>query len=108
MVNLDRLFHALSDPTRRAVVERLIAGPLPVSTLAEPFPMALPSFLKHLGVLESAELVVSDKKGRVRHCRISDGGLVPVEAWLADQRAIWEGRSDRLAAFVTRQKEDGE
>lgn len=106
MANLDRLFHALSDPTRRAVVERLRHGPAPVTTLAEPFAMALPSFLKHLTVLEAAGLIATDKQGRTRHCRLADGALVPVSAWMADQRALWEGRTERLAAFVEKKDHD--
>lgn len=100
MANLDRIFHALADPTRRAVVERLTAGPQSVGALSEPFAMALPSFLKHLRVLEAAGLIVTDKQGRVRRCRIADSALLPVEGWLADQRALWEGRATRLAEFV--------
>lgn len=100
MANLDRIFHALSDPTRRAVVERLREGPATVSELAQPFGMALPSFLKHLTVLERAGLTASDKPGRTRRCRLADDALVPVSAWMADQRALWEGRTERLAAFV--------
>lgn len=106
MANLDRIFHALADPTRRAVIERLRGGPLTVSDLAAPFGMALPSFLKHLRVLETAGLIDTDKAGRVRHCRLADGALLPVEGWLADQRALWEGRSDRLEAFVTRKESE--
>lgn len=100
MANLDRIFHALSDPTRRAVVERLREGPATVTELAQPFDMALPSFLKHLTVLERAGLTESDKPGRSRRCRLADDALVPVSAWMADQRALWEGRTERLAAFV--------
>ena len=100
MANLDRMFHALSDPTRRAVVERLRHGDAPVSTLAQPFDMALPSFLKHLTVLERAGLIETDKQGRTRHCRLADDALLPLSAWMADQRALWEGRTERLAAFV--------
>lgn len=98
--NLDRIFHALSDPTRRAVVERLRDGSATVTELSQPFDMALPSFLKHLTVLERAGLVESGKLGRTRHCQLSEGALAPVSAWMADQRALWEGRTDRLAAFV--------
>lgn len=100
MANLDRIFHALSDPTRRAVVERLRQGSATVSELAQPFDMAMPSFLKHLTVLESAGLLESSKQGRTRLCRAADGALLPVSAWMADQRALWQGRTDRLADFV--------
>ncbi len=105
MANLDRIFHALSDPTRRAVVERLRTGSATVSELAQPFDMTLPSFLKHLGVLERAGLIASDKSGRTRRCRLTDGALLPLSDWMADQRALWEGRTDRLAAFVETGKE---
>lgn len=100
MANLDRIFHALADPTRRAVVERLRDGSATVSELAEPFGMALPSFMKHLTVLERAGLTQSDKSGRTRRCRLIDDALLPVSDWMADQRALWEGRTERLAAFV--------
>ena len=102
MANLDRLFQALSDPTRRAVVERLREGPMPVSDLARPFDMALPSFLKHLAVLERAGIVASDKAGRVRRCHLVADALMPVQGWLDDQRRLWEGRIDRLEALVTK------
>lgn len=101
MANLDRLFHALSDPTRRAVIEQLIAtGPQPVSILASSFPMALPSFLKHLRALEAAGVITSEKRGRVRLCRLRSEALLPMQDWLADHRSLWEGRADRLADFV--------
>lgn len=100
MANLDRIFHALSDPTRRAVVEQLRNGSASVSELARPFDMALPSFIKHLAVLERAGLTQSDKSGRTRYCRLTDDALLPVSDWLADQKALWEGRTERLAAFV--------
>lgn len=100
MANLDRIFHALSDPTRRAVVEQLRHGSATVSELARPFDMALPSFIKHLAVLERAGLTQSDKPGRTRYCRLTDDALLPVSDWLADQTALWEGRTERLAAFV--------
>ena len=105
MANLDRMFQALSDPTRRAVVERLRHGPAPVSALAQPFEMALPSFMKHLTVLERAGLIETDKQGRTRQCRLTDGALMPLTAWMADQRALWEGRTERLAAFVENKDE---
>lgn len=106
MANLDRLFHALSDPTRRAVIERLQHGPAPVTALAEPFAMALPSFLKHLTVLERSGLIATDKQGRIRHVRLAEGALVPISAWMADQQALWEGRTGRLAAFVEKKDHD--
>ncbi|MCB1390330.1 MAG: winged helix-turn-helix transcriptional regulator [Rhodobacteraceae bacterium] len=98
---LDSAFHALADPTRRAVINRLTQSPAPVKQLAEPFEMGLPAFLKHLRVLEEAGLIATEKRGRVRTCRLSPGRLSAAEAWLAAQRADWEARTDRLAAYVT-------
>ena len=95
--DLDPLFQALSDPTRRAVVERLVEGPAPVTELAAPHRMALPSFLKHLMVLERGGLVATQKVGRQRIVRLRVEALEPVETWLSRQRRIWEGRLDRLA-----------
>jgi DNA-binding transcriptional ArsR family regulator len=96
-VALNGLFHALSDPTRRAIVTRLGRGPATVSDLAAPFPIALPSLLKHLTVLERSGLLRSRKHGRVRTCELAPRALAPAERWLADQRAVWEARSDRMA-----------
>ncbi len=97
---LDTAFFALADPTRRAVIARLIQGPASVKELAQPFEMGLPSFLKHLKVLEASGLIGSEKAGRVRTCRIVPMRLAVAEDWLSRQRAVWEGRTDRLAAFV--------
>jgi DNA-binding transcriptional ArsR family regulator len=98
--NLDRMFHALADPTRRAVVEQLSRGPASVSELARPLAMSLPSVLQHLQVLEESGLIRSEKVGRVRTCRIEPAGLTAAEAWIARQRAVWEGRLDRLDAYL--------
>jgi DNA-binding transcriptional ArsR family regulator len=100
---LDTAFHALADPTRRAVIARLIEGPASIKELAKPFDMGLPSFLKHVKVLEASGLVGSDKVGRVRTCHLIPTRLTIAEDWLSEQRAIWEGRTDRLAAFVENQ-----
>jgi len=100
---LDSVFHALADPTRRAVVSRLIGGAAPVKRLAEPFAMGLPAFLKHLTVLENSGLIRSEKQGRVRTCYLNEERLAAAEDWLSEQRAIWQGRTDRLAAFVESQ-----
>lgn len=97
---LSDVFYALADPTRRAIVGTLGRGPASVSTLAAPFPMALPSFMKHIQVLERSGLVRSTKVGRVRVCEIVPARLSDAEHWLAEQRAIWEARSDRMARFV--------
>mgnify|MGYP001164675635 FL=1 len=98
---LSGILHALADPTRRAVVGRLAAGPAAVSDLARPFSMALPSFMKHIRLLEESGLIRTRKAGRVRTCAIDPAPLAALEGWLAAQKAIWEGRADRLEAFVT-------
>ncbi len=97
---LDRVFRALADPTRRAVLRRLAAGTAAVSTLAAPFDMALPSFLQHLDVLETSGLVRSEKKGRVRTYRIAPGPLRAAESWMSQQRDLWERRLDQLDRYV--------
>jgi DNA-binding transcriptional ArsR family regulator len=101
LAELDDLFIALADPTRRAVIGRLGAGPASVSELARPFPIALPSFLKHVRTLESSGLIRTEKSGRVRTCTLVRGRLVLVDDWLAEQRDIWEARTDRLEDLVT-------
>ncbi|MEQ8226803.1 MAG: metalloregulator ArsR/SmtB family transcription factor [Rhodospirillales bacterium] len=98
---LDHLFTALGDPTRRAVLSRLALGEATVSELAEPHRMALPSFMGHLRKLEQAGLVISKKKGRIRHCRLQPEALAPVRSWLEEQRDLWEGRLDRFDDYVT-------
>jgi DNA-binding transcriptional ArsR family regulator len=98
---LNGIFQALADPTRRAVLGRLGRGPASVSELAKPFDMALPSFMKHIHVLEGSGWIRTRKQGRVRTCAIENKPLAAVEAWLSAQRALWEGRTDRLEQFVT-------
>lgn len=100
---LDTAFHALADPTRRAVVSRLLQGPAPVKELAAPFAMGLPAFMKHLRVLERGGLIRSEKAGRVRTCRVNAARLAEAESWLAEQRALWQARTDRLADYVETQ-----
>ena len=102
---LDHVFRALADPTRRAVLERLGRGPAPVSELAEPFDMALPSFMQHLGVLEECGLVRSRKSGRVRTCQLVPQPLKRAERWMTGQRAVWERRLDQLDDYLTELKE---
>ncbi|MCU0877998.1 MAG: metalloregulator ArsR/SmtB family transcription factor [Pirellulaceae bacterium] len=97
-VHLDTVFHALANPTRRAVVERLSRGPATTSELAKPFDMALPSFMQHLQVLEDSGLVLSEKRGRVRIVRIQPTNLERVAEWLAQLLSIWDERPDRLDA----------
>ena len=103
---LDRVFQALADPTRRAVLERLRRGPAPMSELAQPFPMALPSFAQHLDVLERCGLVRSRKAGRVRTYRFSPRPLQVADRWLARQREAWERRLDQLDDVLTDLKEE--
>ncbi len=98
--DLNRLFHALGDDTRRAMLERLIQGPAPVSELAAPTGLALPTVLRHLGVLEDAGLIVTAKTGRTRICHATPDRLAPATDWLARQRAVWAGRLDRLDALL--------
>jgi DNA-binding transcriptional ArsR family regulator len=105
--SLDAAFHSLADPTRRAVISRLTRGPAAVSELAAPFEMGLPSFLKHLKILENDGLISSEKVGRVRTCRVNAERLSAAETWLAEQRAIWQGRADRLADYVETQMSKG-
>jgi DNA-binding transcriptional ArsR family regulator len=102
---LDRVFHALADPTRRAVVERLSVGPAAVSELARPFQMALPSFVQHLGVLEGCGLVRSTKRGRVRTYRLARRPLEAAEHWMVQQRNLWERRLDQLDEFLLDEKQ---
>ncbi len=99
-ITLDSVFHALADPTRRAVIQQLTKGSASVTELAEPFDMALPSFMKHIGVLEKSGLISSSKTGRVRTCRIRPKPLNAAERWINDQTTLWEGRMERLADYV--------
>lgn len=102
---LDQAFHALANPTRRAVIARLGHGPATVSELAEPFDMALPSFVQHLRVLESSGLVSSTKRGRVRTVRIRPANLRRAATWLVEQRGIWQQRLDRLDDYLKTQED---
>jgi DNA-binding transcriptional ArsR family regulator len=101
--SLDRLFQALADPTRRAMVERLSRGPASVSALAQPLAMSLPAVMQHLHVLEASGLVRSDKVGRVRTCRIEPKALTTAEQWIAARRVGWERRLDRLGDYLAAQ-----
>ena len=104
-VTLDRIFYALAHPTRRAVLEQLCSKPAPVSELAQPFNMALPSFTQHLNVLESCGLVRSKKSGRVRTYQLTPQPLQAAEHWITTQRAIWETRLDQLDTYLATMKE---
>jgi DNA-binding transcriptional ArsR family regulator len=97
---LTDVFYALADPTRRAIVGVLGRGPASVSALAAPFAMALPSLMKHVSVLERSGVIRSNKVGRVRTCELRPKALSQAEQWIAGQRATWETRSDRVAAFA--------
>ena len=104
--NLDHVFRALADPTRRAVLTRLSAGPAAVTQLAEPFDMALPSFSQHLKVLENCGLIRSKKDGRVRTVELAPKPLQAAENWMVEQRGMWERRLDQLDAFVLQMKKE--
>ncbi|MDQ2740761.1 MAG: metalloregulator ArsR/SmtB family transcription factor [Chloroflexota bacterium] len=105
---LDLLFHALADPSRRIMVERLSHGPASVSELAQPLAMSLPAVVQHLQVLEASGLVRSQKVGRVRTCRIEPVALQTAEHWIAERRTNWERRLDRLGDYLAAQPEEGE
>lgn len=98
---LTGIFQALADPTRRAVIARLGRGPASIGDLAQPFAMALPSFMKHIHMLEATGLIHTQKRGRVRICAVEPNHFAAIETWLSAQRRLWEGRTDRLEHFVT-------
>src|SRR6476619_2954703 len=102
---VDEVFHALSSPTRRKVLELLSVGPATVSELAAPFDMQLPSFVQHLSVLEQSRLVRSKKRGRVRTYEIAPERFKVVDDWLTARRHLWEARLDRFDHYVTQLKE---
>jgi DNA-binding transcriptional ArsR family regulator len=99
----DVVFHALSDPTRRHIVERLGQGAATVSELAAPLPMSLPAVVQHLQVLEASGLVESEKVGRVRTCRLVVKRLDTVQDWIDERRRTWERRLDRLGDYLAEQ-----
>lgn len=103
---LDLAFQALADPSRRAMVDRLAQGPASVSELAKPLAMSLPAVMQHLAVLEASGLVKSQKIGRVRTCSIEPKALSQAERWIAERRALWEQRLDRLGQFLDETKDD--
>jgi DNA-binding transcriptional ArsR family regulator len=103
---LDRAFQALADPARRGMLARLASGPATVSELAQPLSMSLPAVLQHLKALEGSGLIRSEKKGRVRTCRLNPGVLSAAERWLVDRRSEWEVRHDRFEEYVMELKEN--
>lgn len=103
---VDRVFHALGDPTRRAILVRLGTGPSSASQLAKPLAITLAAVVQHLQVLEESGLVLSEKVGRVRTCRIEPAGLSVAEKWIEDRRHTWERRFDRLEVLLA-EPEDG-
>ncbi|MDB5612601.1 MAG: helix-turn-helix transcriptional regulator [Devosia sp.] len=104
--NLDLMFQALADPTRRAIIDRLSYSPASVSELAKPFAMSLPAVVQHLAVLESSGLVTSQKLGRVRTCQIQPEALSLAEQWINDRRTMWVKRLDRLGDFLAETADD--
>jgi len=103
--NLDLAFQALADPTRRAIVARLARGPASVKEIAAPLPMTLPAVMQHLALLENSGLVASEKRGRVRTCRIEPERFYACERWFSAQRVEWESRLDRLEAYLAETSE---
>ena len=106
-VNIDRLFHALGDPTRRAILDKLSDGPLSFSRLATPLDITLTAVVQHLQVLEESGLVHTEKVGRVRTCRIETAGFSVLEQWIGDHRSMWERRLDRLGDLLA-ESDEGE
>jgi DNA-binding transcriptional ArsR family regulator len=103
---LDRVFHALTDPSRRLMVERLSRGPASVSELARPLPITLAAVVQHIQVLEASGLIRSEKVGRVRTCRIEASALRTAEEWIAERRASWERRLDRLGEVLAERPDE--
>ena len=104
---LDLAFQALSDPTRRGILAKLTRGPASVGEIARPLRMSLPAVMQHLKLLEASGLVRSEKKGRVRTCRIDAPALAAAESWIAEQRKGWEARLDRLEQFIEKGETHG-
>ncbi len=99
-IDIDRLFHALGDPTRRAMLDRLTQGPQSVSALAEPLGITLTAVMQHLQILQECGLAATEKLGRVRTCRIEPAGFDALEQWIRDHRTAWERKLDRLGALL--------
>ncbi|MDP8980224.1 MAG: metalloregulator ArsR/SmtB family transcription factor [Acidobacteriota bacterium] len=99
-INIDGVFHALGDPTRRAIVDKLSRGPSSVSGLAAPLDITLTAVVQHLQILEESGLVRTEKVGRVRTCRIETAGFSALEQWVRERRSLWERRLDRLGDLL--------
>lgn len=104
-IDIGRLFHALGDPTRRAIVDRLTERPMSVSALAEPLGLTVTAVAQHLQVLEEVLLVQTEKQGRIRTCRIEPAGFGALEKWIKEHRTTWERRLDRLEAMLDEEDE---
>ena len=104
-IDMDRLFHALGHPTRRAILDRLTERPMSVSQLAEPIEVTLTAVAQHLQILEEVGLVHTEKLGRVRTCRIDAAGFQALEQWIRDHRTAWERKLDRLGQFLAEEEE---
>jgi DNA-binding transcriptional ArsR family regulator len=100
-ITVSQVFHALGDPTRRRIMEKLSEGPISVSHLASPLNITLAAVVQHLQVLEESGLVHTEKVGRVRTCRIEPAGLSVASQWITDRRSLWEKRLDKLGALLT-------
>jgi DNA-binding transcriptional ArsR family regulator len=105
-IKIDRLFHALGDPTRRAILDRLSHGPLSVSALATPLDITLTAVAQHLQILEESALVHTEKLGRVRTCRIETKGFSALEQWIRDHRSLWQRRLDQLSDLLAEPEEN--
>ena len=106
-IDIDRLFHALGDRTRRAILDMLSGGPMSVSRLAEPLGITLTAVAQHLQILEACRLVHTEKLGRVRTCRIEPAGFSALEQWTRDHRTAWERRLDRLGELLAEEEDKG-
>ena len=105
-INIDGLFHALGDPTRRAILDKLCQGPLSVSRLAEPLGVTVTAVMQHLQILEESGFVHTEKLGRVRTCRVDTAGFMALQQWINDHRTLWEQRLDRLGDFLELEEEE--
>jgi len=105
-IDTDRLFHALGDPTRRSILDRLVERPMSVSRLAEPLGVTLTAVTQHLQILEEVGLVHTEKLGRVRTCRLEPAGFRALEQWIRDHRTVWERKLDRLGEVLAEENDD--